>query len=73
MLKRIFLVWAVAILALWDVTPFVPSANLLFSPRPLLAQGIGGKAGVGGKAGMAGGRPLPVGRPVSEVKNFVTK
>lgn len=37
MLKRLFLVWAAAALALCDVCPFIPTASLSFRPRTLLA------------------------------------
>lgn len=37
MLKRLLLVWAVTLLALWNVCPFIPSVGFLFRPRLLLA------------------------------------
>ena len=40
MKKALFLLWMVALLALWDVCPFLPEANFTMRPRPLLAQDV---------------------------------
>jgi hypothetical protein len=39
-MRKFFLVWFVALLALWDVCSFLPSGNFTLQPRPLLAQDV---------------------------------